>query len=314
LCEIASRTALVGFDRREEHDHYHDRDDDWDDRERIHGPLDATRRLLRDPLHARQPRPMPFGARTGRCLLPSMAGMVRTTTPLTAVEQLAGHLLDRAGDDAFIQELTGWLAGSARFRAFAEVHRDKIRKKLRTAADAEALRDVRAELQAARLLLADPRIELAFEAYGSGKVGPDLTVTYRGRRSFNLEVTRLRRVPDATDFGPPLLAKLRQLPPSVPNAVLVAIGGRSAEALDVAAATRALRSRADTKDETFFARRGLEGARDFYERYLRLGGVLVWCEGSLGDTRAALWVNRSARIPLPERDIRAVVRCLRKDA
>ena len=168
------------------------------------------------------------------------------------------------------------------------------------------------DLARTELVMCD--IVVAFEAYGSGKVGPDLTVTYRGKRSFNLEVTRLRRVPDANDFGPPLLAKLRQLPPSLPNAVLVAIGGRSAQALDVAGATRALRSRADAKDETLFARRGFEGTRGFYDRYLRLGGVLVWCEGSVGDARAALWINRSARIPLPERDIRAVLRCLRKDA
>ena len=240
--------------------------------------------------------------------------MARTTAPRTAVAQLAGYLLDGGRQDAIAEELTGWLAGSARFRSFAEVHRDKIRKKLRTAADTEALRDVRTELQAARLLLGDPRIDLAFEAYGSGKGGPDLTVSRRGRRSFNLEVTRLRRVPDPTDFGPPLLAKLRQLPPSVPNAVLVAIEGSSAEALDVAGATKALRSLADAKDEIFFARRGVAGSRGFYERYLRLGGVLVWCEGSVGDARAALWINRSARIPLPERDIRAVVRCLRDAA
>jgi hypothetical protein len=243
-----------------------------------------------------------------------MAGMVRTMTPGAVVEQLAGYLLDRGGQEAVTEELIAWLAGSARFRSFAEAHRDKIRKKLRTAADAEALRDVRTELQVARLLLGDTSIDLAFEAYGSGKVGPDLTVSYRGRRSFNVEVTRLRRVPDATDFGPPLLAKLRQLPPSVPNAVLVAIGGTAADALDVAAATRALRSRADAKDETFFTRRGLAGSHGFYERYLRLGGVLVWCEGSVGDARAALWINRSARIPLPERDIRAVVRSLRNAA
>ena len=203
------------------------------------------------------------------------------------------------------------MAGSPRFRSFAEAYRAKIRKKLRTAAEPDALRDVRTELQVAHLLLADPRIELAFEAYGSGRAGPDLTVSYRGRRSFNLEVTRLRRVPDPTGFGPPLMAKLRQLPPSVPNVLLVAIPGSAAEALDVAAATSALRSRADAKDETFFARQGLEGTRGFYERYLRLGGVLVWSEGAVGDARAALWINRSARIALPERDIRAVVRCLR---
>jgi hypothetical protein len=208
-------------------------------------------------------------------------------------------------------ELARWLAGSARFRAFVDAHRDKIRKKLRGAADPEARRDVRAELRAAHLLLADRRIELAFEAYGSGKVGPDFTVTFRGERSHNLEVTRLRRAPDAAGSGGQLLAKLRQLPPSVPNVVLVAIEGDSAEALDVAGATRALRAQADAKDEAFFTTRGFEGTRGFYERYLRLGAVLVWCEGAAGDARAALWANRSARIPLPERAARACLLSLR---
>ena len=238
--------------------------------------------------------------------------MGRPTTPGATVEQLASYLSD-GGQDAGTEELTGWLAESARFRSYAELYRAKIRKKLRTAAEVEARRDVRAELLAARLLLADPRIELEFEAYGSGKGGPDLTIAYRGKRSFNLEVTRLQRVPGETDLGSTLLAKLRQLPPSVPNAVLVAIGGTSAEALDVAAAAKALRSRADAKDEEFFTRRGFDDARSFYDRYLRLGGVLVWCEGAVGDARAALWSNRSARIPLPERDARAVLRCLRID-
>lgn len=240
--------------------------------------------------------------------------MVRTTARGPAVEQLAGDLFDRAREDPMAEELVGWLAGSARFRVFAQSHRDKIRKKLRTAADVDALRDVRAELLAAHLLLLDKRIELAFEAYGSGKVGPDLTVTFRGSRSFNLEVTRLHRVPDATSLGAPLLAKLRQLPPSSPNAVLVAIGGDAAEAVDVAATTNALRSRADAKDEAFFNRRGFDGTRGFYDRYLRLGAVFVWSEDAAGDARATLWMNRSARIPLPEQDARASLRCLRQDS
>jgi hypothetical protein len=105
------------------------------------------------------------------------------------------------------RELTGWLAGSARFRAFSDAYRDKIRKKFHGAIDAEAVRDVRAELQTARLLLADRRIDVAFEAYGSGKVGPDLTVTFRATRAFNLEVTRPRRVLDAAGTGLALLAK-----------------------------------------------------------------------------------------------------------
>ena len=227
------------------------------------------------------------------------------------VQPLADRLVALGPRDPVAAELLGWIAGSARFRAFAEAHRDKIWKKLRRAADAEALRDVRAELGAARLLLADRRIELAFEAYGSGKLGPDFTATFRGGQRFNLEITRLRRIPDAASFAWPLLAKLRQLPPSAPNALLVAIDGPTAEALDVAAATRALRSRADAKDESFFTDRGFEGTRGFYERFLRLSAVLVWCEGAAGDARATLWTNRSARIPLPERAGRACVQCLR---
>ena len=176
-----------------------------------------------------------------------------------------------------VAEIVEWLTSSPRFRAFAEAHRDKIRKKLRSAADAEALRDVRAELQIARLLLTDRRFEVSFETYGSGKKGPDLTVTFRGGRSFNLEVTRLRRLPDANGVGASLLAKLRQLPPSASNAVLFAIDGETAEALDITAATRILRARADAKDEAFFHLRGRRVAR-FLRAVLRLSTVLVWCE------------------------------------
>ena len=199
------------------------------------------------------------------------------------------------------------MGGSRPFRAFVEAHRDKVRKKLRGATDAEARRDVRTELRVAHLLLADRRIGLEFEAYGSGKAGPDFTVAFRGERRFNLEVTRLRQ---AHGYGG-LLAKLRQLPPSIPNAVVVAIDGDDANAFDVADTTRALRSRADAKDDAFFASRGLDGARGFNQRMLRLGAVLVWCEGAAGEARTSLWTNRSARIALPDRAIRACVDCLR---
>jgi hypothetical protein len=229
-----------------------------------------------------------------------------------AVERLTQHLFDRDLADPLADEVAGWLAGSSRFRTFADANRDKIRKKLRGAADVEARRDVRAELRVAHLLLADRRIELAFEAYGSTKRGPDFTVTFRGERSFNLEVTRPRRAPDAAGLAGPLLAKIRQLPPSVPNAVLLAIESGDAEAPDVvAAAARSLRDRADARDETYFTTRGFRGTREFYDRYLRLGGVLVWSEAAIGDARAAVWSNRSTRIALPERAVRACLVCLR---
>jgi hypothetical protein len=237
--------------------------------------------------------------------------MARATAPGTLAERLAQHLSDRPPGDPFTDELAAWLAGSSRFRAFADAHRDKIRKKLRGATDPESHRDVRTELRAAHLLLSDRRISMTFEAYGSGKGGPDFTVRFRGERTFDLEVTRLRRAPDVAGFVGLLLAKLHQLRPSIPNALLVAIDGDGADAEVVASATRAVRARADGKDEEFFAGRGFEGTRGFYERYLRLGAVLVWCERAADDARAALWSNRSARIALPERAALACVRCLR---
>ncbi|MFL5722598.1 MAG: hypothetical protein ACJ78H_04330 [Chloroflexota bacterium] len=207
-------------------------------------------------------------------------------------------------------ELIGWLAGSARFRTFAETYRDKIHKKLRNATDSDTARDVRAELQVARLLLADRRFEVSFEAYGSGKVGPDLTVSFRSTRTFDVEVTRLRRVPDAVGTGNAVMAKLRQLTPSTPNVLLLSIDADTAAGVDVRAATRALRARADAKDEAFFTARGFDGTRGFYDRYLRLSAVLVWCERATGEARASLWGNRSARIALPDQVARACLACL----
>ena len=239
--------------------------------------------------------------------------MARSAAPSTTVARLAQDLFDGRLHDPVAEEVSAWLAESRRFRAFVEVHRDKVRKKLRGATDAEARRDVWAELRVAHLLLAERRIELAFEAYGSGKGGPDFTVTFRGERRFNLEVTRPRGSPGAASYGGPLLAKLRQLPPSAPNAVLVAIEGDSAAAFDVAGAIRALRARADAKDDAFLTQRGFDGARGFYQRFTRLGAVLVLCDDAASDARASVWINGSARIALPERALRACVARLRAE-
>ncbi len=218
--------------------------------------------------------------------------------------------LDGLPPDPVTTDLTGWMGGSSRFRAFVEANGPKIRKKLRRAGDAESLWDVRAELRVAALLLAEPRLSLAFEAYGA-RGGPDFTVPFRGERPFNLEVTRVRRPAAEVDLGLPILAKLRQLPPSVPNLLVVALPAGVTGALDLAAAVRALRARADRKDEAFFAARGLASSRGFYERFLRLGGVVAWREPATGADRASYWLNRSARMALPSRAADAIVARLR---
>jgi len=229
-------------------------------------------------------------------------------TPAPSVVRLAGELTDRDAADPFVDELNRWLTSSPRFQQFATTYRSKIRKKVRTASDAETLRDVRAELLAARLLLADKRFTVAYEAYGAGRGGPDLTVAYRMSSPFNLEVTRLRKPPDPDAVGATLLVKLRQLPPSVPNVVVLAID-RLVSEVDLAGSVRALRARADAKDDAFFERRGLEDSRGFYERFLRLGAVIGWCDVAAGDERAAMWANPSARIALPESASRACLGC-----
>lgn len=215
------------------------------------------------------------------------------------------------GDGPLSDELARWLSTSGRFRTFADENRAKIRKKLRGATDIDARRDVRSELVIARLLIADRRIELAFEAYGSDRRGPDFTVTL-GSQRFNLEVTRLRGHPAHAGVGA-LLGKLRQLPPSKPNGVILAIEADNANEYDITAAVRTLRTRADAKDEALFSARGFSGARGFYERFLRLGSVIVWAEGAARDSRVSIWSNPSARTPISSKALRAVAHSLSSD-
>src|SRR5688572_14045702 len=115
-----------------------------------------------------------------------------TRAPLTkARAELLSHLLD-GGAATLEDDLITWLEANPLFEQFLSAHRDKVRKKLRTATDQDALLDVRAELRVAALIASDRRLDVAFEAYGSGKTGPDLTVTFRQNQRFNVEVTRLR--------------------------------------------------------------------------------------------------------------------------
>jgi hypothetical protein len=242
-----------------------------------------------------------------------MQSMTSASVPAPSIARLARDLTDRDAGDPLADELTQWLSTSPSFRAFATAYRQKIRKKVHDAADAAALRDVRAELLAAHRLLVDKRFTVAYEAYGSGRIGPDLTVTFRTTATFNVEVTRLRKVPDPAALGSTLLVKLRQLPPSVPNVVLVA-HERSAGDIDVTGSVRVLRTRADARVDAFFDRVGLKDGRGFYERFLRLSAVISWCDEAQGDDRVTLWANPSARVPLQARAGQACLACFRSGA
>lgn len=223
--------------------------------------------------------------------------------------RLVADLVETPGRDPVLAELPAWLAASPRFRAFAEINRDKIRKKLRGAAEAEARLDIRTELRVAALLLADRRFELVFEAYGAGRRGPDFTATFRAGRPFNVEVTRRRPGPGAASVEPSILGKLRQLPPSASNVLLVAVDGRDG-APDPGPILRELRARADRRDDPFFAAWGLDGAAAFNAGLLRIAAVVTWAEGASGSARVASSANVGARIPLPGPTLRALLAAL----
>jgi hypothetical protein len=226
----------------------------------------------------------------------------------TAAARLVGELLGGASHP-LAPELGGWLEDRGRFRAWAAANGPKIRKKLRGAGtDAGSLADVRAELLVARRLLADHRLEVAFEAYGSGQGGPDFTVTYRATTRFNVEVTRLRGEPSGEAIAAAVLGKLRQLPPSVAN-VLVLSTGEPVTAYLVAGAAASLRSAADAREAWLLSRAGVETSRAFYDRFLRLGAVLALAADA-AEPSVASWANPSARIAIPAPALRAVAAAL----
>ncbi len=232
--------------------------------------------------------------------------------PSERVDRLVAYLLDgvlRLPGEDLDGDLGGWVAASSRFLAFAEAHRDKIRRELRGASEPGARGDVRAELETAFLLLADRRIELGFEAYGSGRRGPDFTVTFRATYRFNIEVTRPRaRNGDAersAAIAHAVLGKLSQLPAGAPNALLVATGLASS-AGELAATMRGLKLRADRREEQPFAGRGLS-PDEFQGLYRRLTVLLV--ANAIGPGAYA-WSNPEARRRLPDGAAAACLACL----
>jgi hypothetical protein len=227
-----------------------------------------------------------------------------------SILRLVEYLLDGPAPAPELAALPAWLAAGARFRTFAEANRDKIRKKVRGARTASARLDLRTELQVAALLLADRRIDLAFEAYGAGLRGPDFTATFRAGRPFNVEVTRRLGGGDGPILEPAILGKLRQLPPSVSNVLVVAVDGPD-RAPDPGPALRELRGRADRRDDAFFLPRGVDGAAAFHAGLLRLAAVVTLADRAVASARVAAWTNAGARIPLPEPTQRAILAALR---
>ncbi|HKS68903.1 MAG TPA: hypothetical protein VJQ45_00685 [Ktedonobacterales bacterium] len=211
--------------------------------------------------------------------------------------------LDAAEDQPLREACTAWAAASPRFRTFLAEHATKIARKLRTAEGFEGRRDVLLELYAAHRLLLDRSVTLEYERYAADKTrGPDFTATFKTHTPFNVEVRRLRGATGG-DFGrwaSVIGDKLRQMPPSIANALLVGCDANLTPALDVAEAMARLRTLAERHDDEFFARRGLPSAKDYLRQLQRLSAIVLvagW-EGTPAGM-AALWLNPQAKHPLP---------------
>jgi len=219
----------------------------------------------------------------------------RTARVAQLVDFLCDGVASIPAEEDLDRQLGDWLSTSKRFLAFSESHATKIRKKLRTAAEPGPRGDVLAELETAFLLLGDRRFDLEFEAYGSGRKGPDFTVTFRAIHRFNLEVTRPRGGSGEGATAGPLLGKLRQLPVDAPNAILLA-GGLASSAGEVESMMRALKLRADRGDDEFFGARGLS-ASEFQNMHRRMALLMV---GRSEGDGVHVWRNPEARRPLPD--------------
>jgi hypothetical protein len=219
--------------------------------------------------------------------------------------ELSRYIFD-APTDALFGPFDRWVHESRRFRAFAEAHRDKIRKKVRCLQDDESEEDLRFELEIAYRLLAEPRFRLEYEKYASGKRrGPDFSVLFRERHALNVEAKRIRDVrPEsfADKFADTVCDKVGQMPIGLVNVLLLGLNG-----LELAGAAAALQERLRRKEDAYFVKRGFGSANAFSRQFRRLSAVLLYgAWDNLPEERCRFWANPAAARPLPP-DVRRLL-------
>lgn len=243
-------------------------------------------------------------------MIPSLS-RIALIVAMTTSDDLLAYIFD-ANRPALYPDLEGWVRDSRRFKAFALAYRTKIRAKLKNVHDEGGMKDLRAELQAAALLLRSERFTLEYEKYAAAKQrGPDFTVTYKTHTPFNVEVRRIRSI--EWDHGDPdarivklmtvFCEKLGQMPPSIVN-LLWLTADRDLSEADLTRAVTILRQLADRKTDDFFIRRGFANVADFFKQYSRLSGIVL-----PRSDKIILWLNPLARHQLPP-EIAATLRRL----
>jgi hypothetical protein len=229
---------------------------------------------------------------------------------MSTLDDLLNDIFD-GKKPAFYPEFEAWVRESRRFKAFATTYHTKIRAKLKNVRDEPGMKDLRAELETAALLLHEERFTLEYEKYAASKQrGPDFTVTFRTHTPFNVEVRRIRNVEledgDSEARTGKLMTvlcdKVGQMPSGIVN-VLWLIAEREVSEADLIRAATTLRQRAERKAEDFFTRRGFESAAHFLRQYAQLSGIVLRQSGV-----NVFWSNSLARHKTPPEIVNAIQR------
>lgn len=214
-------------------------------------------------------------------------------------------LLQTIFDDdkpGFYAEFERWVKANRRYKAFATTYNTKIRSKLKNARDDHSIKDLRAELETAALLLSEERFTVEYETYVALKQrGPDFTVTFKSHTRLNIEVRRLRGIDLAQAASETqrhkLMAvicdKVGQMPPGIINLLWLTAEQPVVEH-DFSAAMLALRQMTEQKNQAYFQNRGFKDAADFLRQYRQLSGVIL-----RHSSASSLWLNPLAKHNLP---------------
>lgn len=232
---------------------------------------------------------------------------------MMAIDELLPQLVD---DDphGLTPLFRQWMVTSRRFRTFAETYQTKIRAKLRSAGDEEALQDLLFELAIARWLLQEKRFQLAYEQQPVRTApGPDFTVTFTTKTSFHVEVTRIRTSAPAEDSTASpielysnkllqvILGKLMQVRSGAANLLLIGVAPAFVAGVDLDALVKQMKQRIANSDPAFLTRHRLQTSSEFFKRYHALSGILLYVSATPPPPAMIaplLWLNKEAKYPL----------------
>lgn len=227
-------------------------------------------------------------------------------------------LLQLVGDDpdTLTPLFRQWIGSSRRFRSFAQAYQTKIRAKVRSAGDDEALQDLLFELEVAHWLLQEKRFHLAYEQQGlRAAPGPDFTVTFTTKASFHVEVTRIRSIaPEAGNaVSTPeahagkllsvILGKLNQIKAGAANLLLIGLDPIPIAGSTIEEMMKQMKVRVENGDPTLLARSRLRTPGEFFKQYQALSGIFFYffrppALATPGMTASLLWLNKEAKYPL----------------